>query len=369
MSAVVHVTPGLLDIRSITVMGLSAKPRSGNPIGMFGTGLKYAIATLCRHGCSPVLWIGQDKYTFVGREDRFRGQPFMKIRARLEKPSWARARYIDLPFTTEYGRFWRPWMAFREIEANTRDEGGETYHDTAPVDRIIGRDGATVIVVDLPEYVHAYMLKDETFLPGGRALLDPGGPPVEALEVGPRDKLYWRGLRVVDLDKPTVRTWNFICPLELTEDRTLKHLFMARAALARWLASECDDARLIEDVITADGRHWEHRLEFEYHAGQPSPLFLDVYQRCKSRAVGLASYASRWLPTPPGQTPWERHPRPWRLDDESEPTALVDANGLVVMQRPHEPPIEWGQLARAALASINGQGAVPRAAEEEAIPF
>jgi hypothetical protein len=60
----VFETPGLIDLRAFTVMGFNAKPATENPIGYFGTGLKYAISVLCRLGTKPVVWIGQDKYTF-----------------------------------------------------------------------------------------------------------------------------------------------------------------------------------------------------------------------------------------------------------------------------------------------------------------
>ena len=46
--AVVHVTKGKLDLRSLSTFGLNAKPNTTNPIGYFGTGMKYAIAVLLR---------------------------------------------------------------------------------------------------------------------------------------------------------------------------------------------------------------------------------------------------------------------------------------------------------------------------------
>jgi hypothetical protein len=47
-----------------------------NPIGYFGTGLKYAISVLCRLGTKPVVWIGQDKYTFYTQDGRLPRQGF-----------------------------------------------------------------------------------------------------------------------------------------------------------------------------------------------------------------------------------------------------------------------------------------------------
>lgn len=44
---------GTIDPKSITTFGVSSKENPG-AIGFFGTGLKYALAILLRHGwCSP----------------------------------------------------------------------------------------------------------------------------------------------------------------------------------------------------------------------------------------------------------------------------------------------------------------------------
>ena len=55
---IVHSTPGLIDLRAFTTFGVNSKPNSKNPIGYFGTGLKYAVAVLARHKCPVTVWIG-----------------------------------------------------------------------------------------------------------------------------------------------------------------------------------------------------------------------------------------------------------------------------------------------------------------------
>jgi hypothetical protein len=70
--ALIFETPGLLDLRSLTVMGLNAKPNARNPIGSFGTGLKFAVAVLTRLGTPPVIYAGRNRYTFNVVADTFR---------------------------------------------------------------------------------------------------------------------------------------------------------------------------------------------------------------------------------------------------------------------------------------------------------
>ena len=42
--------PGLIDLHGITTFGVCAKPEAENPIGYFGTGLKYALAFFLGEG-------------------------------------------------------------------------------------------------------------------------------------------------------------------------------------------------------------------------------------------------------------------------------------------------------------------------------
>lgn len=348
--AIVHRTPGLLDMQAITVMGLSAKPRSTNPIGMFGTGLKYAIATLCRLGCSPVFIIGRDRYTFTGKPREFRGAEYLQVRARLDTPRLLKPKYITLPFTTEYGKFWQPWMAFRELESNTIDEGGSTelIEDWGPGHDLMQHPDSTCIVVDHPEYVMAYLMQHETFLPGGERT----GKGVQIID-HTGNRLYWRGLRVRDLHKPTVATYNFLDAIQLTEDRTLANEWTARYQLAMHLAHTEQDETLIAKVLQADANQWEHRLDWQYVAN-PSPTFMRVADRVKASAPGLMPHFAKWSPAPAGSTPWERHPRPWAVEEG----VIYDSLGVAVLQRPNEPPIGWDELARVVCGRINGADSV-----------
>lgn len=363
---IVHRTKTLLDLRAITVMGLSAKPSTDNPIGMFGTGLKYAIATLCRAGGAPVIWIGPNRYSLTAKAGEFRGQAYQQVRMEKRTPTSLRASYTTLPFTTEYGKNWAVWMAYREIESNTRDELGETFcaEEGLPAD-FRNAAGDTVIAISLPEYVAAWTFADETFLPGGRRARDAGGPIVEAFEDGPRDKLYWRGLRVKDLvGKRTVRAWNFLAPLSLTEDRTLASEWSARYDLARFIATECTDRALIEAVITADDKHWEHRLDWPASL-EPSDLFKAVSIEAGRRAYGVRGYIGSYLPKRTRKLDiWDQHPRPWSLltDDDDLPF-VADANGRAVIASPESfDADDWEALMRQVLARVNAP--MPPATEE-----
>jgi hypothetical protein len=71
-------TPGELDLKAITTFGLSVK-ETENPIGYFGTGLKYAIGILMRHRADIIINTNGDKYAFDIRSSAFRNKEYEAI--------------------------------------------------------------------------------------------------------------------------------------------------------------------------------------------------------------------------------------------------------------------------------------------------
>lgn len=386
MTAVVFETPGLIDLRAFTIMGAHAKPKTDNPIGFFGTGLKYAIAVLVRLGASPTAYVGRDRLRFSRRTGAtFRGAPLDAIKMEVLKAGNVRATTYELPFTTRYGERWEPWMAFRELESNTRDEGGRTY--TVPsgpdFDLLLPSDDMTRIVVDLP--VFAEVVVDDVFLRGGGRQSAPG-TILEAFP-GESERLWYRTMRVLDLPKPTLMTYNFLEDLALTEDRTIKNEYEARLILGKWLLTDAT-ADQIELVLKAPEDAWEHDLSLpNWHP--PSAAFVEVMRdrkkpapTTKPQGVGLYStrpvvegrinpsafryFASRAKaydsPVPPvrAPTPWslaEEHSRPWRVDGLS----IVDAKGRAIFAAPDDYYEGWERVADAVVRRINMTVALSRA--------
>ena len=99
MSAVSFRNRGLIDLRAVRTFGVSAK-ECENPIGFFGTGLKYAIAICLRLNCKVTLWRGTERYDFATREAEMRNATFRVITMNGE----------ELSFTTDLGKTWEPWQ-------------------------------------------------------------------------------------------------------------------------------------------------------------------------------------------------------------------------------------------------------------------
>lgn len=365
MTAVVFETPGLIDVRAFTIMGAHAKPNSANPIGFFGTGLKYAMAVLVRMGAEPVVWIGRDRFSFSRKMSKFRGTDLETIKMIVLRAGNKRATSYELPFTTRYGANWKPWMAFRELESNTRDEGGRTFTIDRPDlwDNFHGGpdDGKTYIIIDHPDFTHAADCINEIFLPRGRR----EGTLLEAFP-GESNHLYYRTMRAMDLGKPSLFTYNLLEVQTLTEDRTLAYSFQVRDTLARWVLTEAAESQ-VETILTADGDTWEHGLEFPGHVA-PSEAFRAVMAR-RPRGLGKAPwvYYGRYAPSARHRAlagPWrlgDAHPRPWRV----EGLEVLDAGGQAVLAAPDGYYDDWQRTAQAVVDRVNlsGRLALPERAE------
>ncbi len=337
-------TPGLIDIRAFTVMGFNAKPNTPNPIGFFGTGLKYSVAVLLRLGHNMVVYIGRDKYTFYAKKVDFRGKEFEQVWMRAEK--WKlRARNIELPFTTEYGKNWEPWMVFRELESNTRDENGDTFvcnpGPAYETEKLAAPD-TTVILVDHPGVIDAFRNGGQVFMNEDEHPVLVEDSAVKVRAVG-GTQLFYRGIRAKDTNKPTLFSYDFINTHGLTEDRTLRDEFWARHTLASFVAT-CDDADTIRTVLTAPEENWEHGLEIPKYV-KPSDAFHRVMaERPRGVSAGVYSYYTRHDPRPVVSTtsPWNAAPRPWRLDGD----VVVDAKGACLFQEPSDFNGRWDVLAQ-----------------------
>lgn len=246
---------GIIDPRSITTFGVSSK-ENGNAIGFFGTGLKYAIAILLRNGCSIEIRTGGQRLVFETRTETVRVDEFTFVTMNGER----------LGFTTELGKTWEMWQALRELWCNCLDENGEAFASDEIPD--IGDDETLIIASGRPmvqawDHRSTVMLDSRPIASNHWADIHPGASRF----------VYYRGIRVLDLGRPALFTYNIQTSMDLTEDRTIKHEFLAASWIARAIAL-CDNKHVIDQAVKADREHYEHNLDFS--SSDPSPEFKGV---------------------------------------------------------------------------------------------
>ncbi|KKK92391.1 hypothetical protein LCGC14_2703420, partial [marine sediment metagenome] len=260
---VVFQNKGLIDVRGITTFGVCVKPETSNPIGYFGTGLKYAIAVLLREGLSVTLLYGTRKYKFQARKQKIRGEDFHIVQMDGK----------DLPYTTELGKNWELWMAYRELAANAFDEPEASIRrKKSPIPHA----GYTSFVVEGDAIDAVHEGRDQIFL---------GSTPRYAFDTvelhdGPNvgKYIYYRGIRVHELPKGAMYNYHILSNVELTEDRTLPSIYKAYRAIAEAIVA-CDNAGLIRQLLEANQNYFESTIDYNLWSVEPGETFFKVVER------------------------------------------------------------------------------------------
>lgn len=251
MNTVHFVTPGEIDLNVVRIAGVSVK-ENDNPIGRFGTGLKYAIAVLLRTGHSIQIKTGGETYTPVAGRLNIRGKDFNRVC--LNGPNGLE----ELGYTTDLGRDWHVWMAYRELHSNTLDENG-IITDGEPDEYM-----TTISVTGTP-IKQAYDNRRQIFIPEHETPIW----STDSFEIyeGSSKYLFYRGVRVLRLSAPTIFTYNLKQNLQLTEDRTVSSEWDAQYELAVNIGY-CTNIDILRNIVKAKkGVNYEHNLSY---FGSPS---------------------------------------------------------------------------------------------------
>jgi len=269
---VVFSNEGELDIRAVKTMGMSAKDNA-NAIGYFGTGLKYAIAVLLRNGQSVTIYSGSNEYHFTSESVDFRGKSFEIVKMNGE----------ELGFTTELGRNWEVWQAYRELACNATDEGGcvSISHDVPQ-----SMAGRTIIVCEGDMIEDCYNKRSTIILEGKPLLISAN---VEVLR-GHTHTIFYKNVQAMTT-KHCLYTYNIKRAIELTEDRTIKYGWIARGYIMNAVL-ECHDKAFIKSVLLAPPDAFEGGFNFmdkSEATSTPSKEFLEVAGDLGAKAEGNSS--------------------------------------------------------------------------------
>lgn len=286
---IVFENQGEIDPQLITLLGVNVK-ESTAPIGYFGTGLKYSVACAMRWGAELLVQSGVNQLEFSSAPTTIRGKQFDLI---TMHGGYDR---LQLGFTTELGKNWEPWMVYRELWCNAHDEPGARVYTTDRVQP--GVAGLTRIYVNGEELLQAHEARD-TFI------LSPNTPMIvrgEGFKIYAQEghAIFYRGIAVQKLEKPSLYTYNITSQLYLTEDRTAAS-WQTDSAIARGL-STCTDEQVIRQTLTASEDWMEARLDYSY-VSQPSEIWEQIGKELLEK-VGVETHRSlRNLLAPAEATP------------------------------------------------------------------
>lgn len=270
--------PGELDIRGATIMGLHAK--ESESIGYFGTGLKYAIAVLLREHHQITIWSGLTKYSFGIKVESFRGKQvgFIIMSEDDGEPK-------ELGFTTDLGKNWKLWQAYRELRSNAMDEAGEvSFTPTEP------QAGRTVIRVTGAAIEEVHTNSSTIFLES---------EPIQRLEgvsvhKGPSPYVFYRGVRAAQLNHQSIYTYNIHREMALTEDRTLAIYYYIGQHIGRAVRGSTDRLFIRAMLTMSDTTFEGTEIDYDW-ANTPSQEFEEVATTLFRAGKLVPSSATRWV--------------------------------------------------------------------------
>ena len=312
-----------IDLNMIRLMGVNIKATE-TPIGFFGTGLKFAIATLLRNKQTITIIREGEAHFFDTVVEMVRDQEIEIVRM----------DGVNLGFTVDLGRNWKVWEAYRELHSNTLDEGG-AISDEPPRPQ----DFDTIIVVEGNDFHEAY---DDR----GSIFLNPEQRPIAKwceveIHEGGNDFGFYRGIRAIKYSEDAAFTYNVTSALELTEDRTVKYDFYYRHCVERAI-SRLESYDLLERILTANN-DFEAKLDFSSHSDDVSDEFLAVCGENRKNENLNKSALSLWKTKQP---PKIVHQTVERLESHDDKLAqafeflklmgcALDMGNIVVVERLH----------------------------------
>lgn len=232
-----------IDLNFIRLMGASVKSESA--IGYFGTGLKFAIAVLLRTGHEIAITVSGVRYSFTVRQQSLRGKDFQIVYMNNE----------PLGFTTDLGKNWETWMAFRELYSNMLDEHGW----------IDGEPGGTSIEVSGPEIEEVYRNRREFFIEDRRCVSRTS--EIDFHE-GASPYIFYRGVRVHKMNSPAPYTIN-LQQARLTEDRTLAETYAIGGRVGRGVAASTSSTVISAFLTNTDFEsQWDIRYQYADYSAE-----------------------------------------------------------------------------------------------------
>lgn len=263
-NTVYFMNNGYFDMRAMLTFGVSAKSNS-DAIGYFGTGFKYAMAIILRLGGSVSLKTKNpngtvESYEFIAKKESIREQEFDIVYLK----NCADGSIREAGFTTRLGINWKPWMAYRELFCNAKDEGGLTS------DNINNGEYETVIGVNCHEIWEAHGNSHEYILSDDARVLFSG----EQCDIisGKSNFIYYRGIAVLQAEQSNF-SYNIKTPVSLTEDRTVANQYQVRWPIQKAIQA-CDDESIIRACVVS-GDHFEAKNGFDAD-WKCSQAFLEV---------------------------------------------------------------------------------------------
>jgi hypothetical protein len=238
---------GEVEVEAFTLMGATTKEGDNTKIGFFGSGNKYAIATLLRKGITFGIYSGLEPIELETREVNFRGETYDQI--------WINGNSTSL--TTRMGPEWETWFALRELICNAKDEGGYILDVGEPAPQ----EGKTLVAVTMTPEVEAFLNNIGDYL-----LIEP--KPLDTVSTytgnvsayAGEANCYRKGISIL----PNRANYKMLYAydfenIEINESRVLKYEYQMKERITEFLAATTVSS-IVEKVLKVEEGYVEYGL-------------------------------------------------------------------------------------------------------------
>lgn len=176
---------------------------------------------------------------------------------------------VECGFTTELGKKWELWQAYRELYCNAIDEPSGIITNTLINPQTEADTTSFIVLGNEFEQVHLHRHK---YILNSQPIYTDG-----CVEVHPANEkgIFYRGIRVYTMDKEMLFSYNFSQCISLTEDRTAGNAWQLPSYIAADFAY-CTDKNLLIQALTAPENTFEHSLPYAGYGYAPSHEWIEV---------------------------------------------------------------------------------------------
>jgi hypothetical protein len=266
---------GVLDVSSLILIGASTKRGDDSKIGFFGSGNKYAIATLIRAEVPFKIFAGEKEIIISTEDVNFRGVEFKKILIDGQATS----------LTTDMGPQWEEWMAIREWVSNSIDEGGSKI--SKEESEMVGVEGKTRFYVGHTPKIKTIVDNWDslfTFDRKGVAYEAADGKIFEHINKKKELVLFRKGIKVYEDESKRSLYQYDLDEFYINESRIVNSPTMAAAKVAGFLG-KVDDINIIRNILrncNSNSSYWEAHLDWKWNVYKLSSAWIE---EVKSKAI------------------------------------------------------------------------------------
>lgn len=247
---------GELDVSSLILLGASTKRTDDSKIGFFGSGNKYAIATLIRMGVGFRIFSGDKEIKITTSGINFRGQIFDQIHIDGQPTS----------LTTDMGPQWEEWMALREWVSNSLDEGQSNI--VTETENVSGKDGYTRFFIEHAAGIRLVIENWNEYFTFDREDIkyeNQFGRLYPQTNIDETMVLFRKGIRVYKSEGTTSLYQYDLNGFGINESRIIDNLYSAGCRMIEYL-NKMTDVAILRNILRNAfvGNYFEGRLSWKW---------------------------------------------------------------------------------------------------------